>query len=215
MRRVAVTFALLLTTMPICNGPTIELQAPAEVLIPVSIVPGPGPRTEDIRLDGFEFNQPVIGRHGLDFSRIDGEPSRGAQYFVEAKLYSQQAILTAKFEAVDETGKVILLIRIGRVASVTGDADFYGLMRVPDKPFRVMVSGKGVDGESYSRVYERLFRPTNRRSDTLLPTGAKGELATRGKEMVKARYRKLAAEVEHQYPNGVLVLPRTHVSNVA
>lgn len=218
MRRLTFTFALLLLTTPTCACQTVGPQEPAGAWRPVRPLPGPGPRTAEASIDSFELQQPVYGRYGIGFWNIDGEPSRGAQYFVEAKLSPQEVIATAKFEAIDESGKVILLIGLFRVPAPDGDSEFYGLMRVPNQPFRVRVSGNGVDGASYSSLHDRLFRPTNRPPVyTLGPPGAKRSQRQSDK-LIENIYRDTAADLEKKVgksPNGVIVLPHARVSHVS
>lgn len=48
---------------------------------------------------------------------------------------------------------VIQQVLIGRRPDASGRSKFYGVMKVPDRPFRIVISGKGVDGRTYKRTY--------------------------------------------------------------
>ena len=65
------------------------------------------PRTAEIEFFSFEFERPYLGREGPNFTELEGEPSAGAQYLATAELFREDAVSTAKFELVDEDGRVI------------------------------------------------------------------------------------------------------------
>lgn len=98
--------ALLPLIAPSCAGQTTGQKSPAAAASPVKKLPSKAPRAADIHLAGFEFQRPYFGREGPGFWRLEGEPSKGVRYIVEAQLYGEEAIATARFEAVDEVGRV-------------------------------------------------------------------------------------------------------------
>jgi hypothetical protein len=171
------------------------------------------PSAAEISFMSFEFKQFQFSQHGGMFP-IKGEPTKGSRFFVEATLYREEAIATAKFEAVDEAGNVIQKISIQRQPDPGGGSMFYGVMKVPDRPFRVVVSGEGIDGKTYRLIYERLFRPTTRpKSAILLPPGVNAR--QRGQfEAQSQKYLDEAEEEARKNAGEIIVIPRTRVSNV-
>jgi hypothetical protein len=195
-------------------GQPANPQLPATAMRPVKILPSPTPSSGEIHFSSFEFQQVFITNHPGS-SVIKGEPTKGARFFVEAKLYGEEAIATVKFEAVDERGNVLQKILIERRADANGGSGFYGVMKVLDRPFRVVISGKGVDGLSYSRTYERLFRPTTRPVSPIVVPGAKTTAATRQKiETAAKEYMNKMEEELSKKAGEMIVMPHMRVSNV-
>ena len=199
----------------LCVGQSESQQSPAPDVRPVKLLPSPTPSSGQIQFSSFEFLQLYITHHAGS-SVIKGEPTKDARFCVEAKLYGEEAIATAKFEAVDERGNVIQKISIERQADANGGSGFYGVMKVPDRPFRVVISGEGVDGLSYSRTYERLFRPTTR---PLSPVLIPGATATDPTEMQKfetaaKEYMSKMEEELSKKAGEMIVMPHMRVSNV-
>jgi len=196
-------------------GQSESPQSPASAVHPVKLLPSPTPSSGEIHFSSFEFQQLFISHHAGSFA-IKGEPTKEARFFVEAKLYGEEAIATAKFEAVDERGNVIQKILIGRQADANGGSGFYGVMKVPDRPFRVVISGQGVDGLSYSRTYERLFRPTTRPLSPILIPGATAMGATEKQQLEAAaeEYMNKMEEELSKKAGEMIVMPHMRVSNV-
>ena len=139
----------------------------------------------------------------------------GKKYVVEAYVTGEEAIATLKFEAVDENGARIEPFSIARKPR-PGWSRFVGLMIVPAHPFRVVLTGHGINGEPFSRersfrpIDRALSRPQSRRSQT--PEWA--DLIERsidevGPQLIAEAEADLAAS-----PTGVIVMPRMHVFNV-
>ena len=175
-------------------------------------------RTAEIEILSFEFERPYLGREGPNFTELDGEPSAGAQYLATAELFREDAISTAKFELVDEDGRVIQPLYFYKPDNSIEMAHFFGSAKIPERPFRVAVSGIGVDGEQYRRVFERLFRPSTRPpAPPLLPRKlAPREAKKVAAALVEMEKQTLAnlAERANKDPNGVIVMPRIEISNV-
>ena len=193
------------------TGPNSELPRP------VKKFPS-NPRTAEIEFFSFEFQRPYLGREGPNFTELKGEPSAGAQYLATAELFREDAVSTVKFELVDENGRVIQLLYFFKQDNSLEHAHFFGSAKIPERPFRVAVSGIGIDGEQYRRVFERLFRPSRRPPAPpilprkLAPQEAK-KLAAALVEMEKQALSKLA-ERASKNPDGVIVMPRIEISNV-
>ena len=201
--------------LPLCLVRPGTPQSPNSAMRPVKELPSRTPSTGEIDFLSFEFDQLYITNHP-GASAIKGEPTKGARFFVEAKLYAVEGIATAKFEAIDEHGKVIQKILIERRADAGGGSGFYGVMKVPDLPFRVVVSGEGIDGRSYRRIYERLFRPTTRpQSPIVIPPDANTADTKRSQEFEPAVQEYMNKMEEDLKKSGeMIVMPRLKVSNV-
>jgi len=176
------------------------------------------PRSAEIQLFSFEFERPYLGREAPGFTRLEGEPSAGREYLATAQLFREEAVSTAKFELVDEEDRTIQPLYFFKQDNSLEYAKFFGSAKIPERPFRVAVSGIGVDGEQYRRVFDRLFRPT-RQSPALpiLPRKLSPREARRIvpllKEMETQALAKLA-ERASKNPDGVIVMPRIEISNV-
>ncbi|HET9788861.1 MAG TPA: hypothetical protein VFP47_17105 [Pyrinomonadaceae bacterium] len=176
------------------------------------------PSSADISFEDFEFLQLWITNHP-GHSEIKGEPTKGFKYSVRARIYGEDAISTAKFEAIDQAGNVIQKILIQRQPGPSGDSDFFGVMKVPDRPFRVVLSGEGIDGKSYRLVFRRLFKPTLRRKSPIIMPSSRtmpAAAAKRMRELIDERYLKAMDKEEDELrrQGGKIVMPRTRVSNV-
>lgn len=172
------------------------------------------PSSANINFSDFEILQLWITNHP-GHSEIKGEPTKGFKYSVRATIYGEDAISTAKFEAIDQAGNVIQKILIQRQAGPSGDSEFYGVIKVPDRPFRVVLSGEGIDGKSYRRVFKRLFKPTLRRISPIEMPSSRSMSAAAAKgmrELVDAVINKEEDELRSR--GDMIVMPRTRVSNV-
>lgn len=150
--------ALLLLIAPLCVGQSSASKLLDADTRPVKRLPVRAQRAAEIQILDFKFQQALFGFEGPSFFPIEGEPSKGARYMVEALLYGEEAIATAKFEAVDARGVFIQQVPILRQSDAYGHPNFYGVMIVPHGPFRLVVSGKGIDGQRYRSAHARLFR---------------------------------------------------------
>lgn len=186
---------------------------------PVKIVARPPRGAADIDLLRFDFQQPFFTRGGPALWPIDGEPSRGARYVVEANIFGEEWIATAAFRAVDERGTLIQPIPMVRRPNGSGTSEVYGLLVVPDRPFRIVMTGETIDGARYQRTNARLFRPTQRPpGGPRLPPNTPPEMAGRMTQMADESLRHVIETLEGEIakqPDGVVVFPRTIVSNVA
>jgi hypothetical protein len=182
---------------------------------PIKLIPAETPSISQLRFVSFEFQQLFLGPHP-GTSAITGEPSKGTRYFVGAKFYGEEAINTAKFEAVDEFNRPIEKIAIERQSDANGGSIFTGVTKVPARPFRVVVSGEGIDGKSYRLVYPRLFRPKDGHgSAMLLPPGARAPDAKTQQQYDAAvqQYMDKMEEDAKKNAGEMIVMPRIRVSN--
>lgn len=183
----------------------------------VEKVPSRSTNGADIEFVDFAFEQFAMSRYGPGPFRIDDLPSKSTKYFVTPKLTGAETIATVKFEAVDQHGALIAVIPIIQRNGPNGDPEFYGVMLVPDRPFRIVASGQAVDGSSYKVTYESLFVPTSappkpNAGFPLEPKDAKKMLA-----LLKDSERKEYSKIEQEFAkfrDGMIVMPRTRVFNV-
>ena len=195
---------------------TDRAAAPIVIARPVKRLPVQAPASADIEFDEFEFKLLAGSRHPGTWP-IEGEPSKGYTYFVEARVYGLEAIATARFEVLDEQGALIEPARIRRETGAGGSSGFYGLMTVPNRPFRVALTGEAIDGQRYQRVYQRLFKPIDKPVvHPILKQAAsradKRKLSRMLEDLIKQE--STAIDEELKKSGGWIVIPRTRVSNV-
>lgn len=204
----------------------VSLQCAAQVsdplqrvMRPVKQLPVDTPTSGEIHFADFQFQQMWVSNHP-GHTAIKGEPTKGFRYFVEAEIYREEAIATAKFEAIDEVGKVIQKISIKRQPDANGGSGFYGVTKVPDRPFRVVLSGEGIDGKSYRLTFKRLFKPTIRpKPPILLPPfpGVTSAEAKRKRQQLETYIQQAMDKMENEVraeAGEMIVMPHTRVSNV-
>ena len=184
---------------------------------PVEKVPGSSPTVTDIEFVDFDFQQFSMSRYGPTPFPIDYMPSKGAKYFVTPKLSGVEAITTVKFEAVDQQGALIAVIPMIQRNGPDGDPEFYGVILIPDRPFRIVASGQAIDGSQYRVTFESLFVPTSEppkpnAGHSLNPKEAKKILALL-KDAEQKEYSKVEQEFA-KFRDGKIVMPRTRVFNV-
>jgi hypothetical protein len=171
----------------------------------------------------FGFQQPGI-YHLLTahFGRIDGEPTRGVRYGVDASMSGLDSVRSLWFEMVNESNAFM-----ERVPMVTDDnmpldsGMFVGMLTVPSEPFRIVVRGITHTGRRFHGVQRQLFRPvqTSPRSPLegmeAMPVPAAQRNALRKEfeamlaEAVAARERRVGANSE-----GTITVPQTRVRDV-
>lgn len=198
----------------ICLRQSESPQSLAAAMRPVKLLPIQTRSSAEIQFSAFAFLQLFITNHP-GMVPIKGQPTKGSRFFVEAKLYGEEAIATAKFEAVDERGNVIQKILIDRQPDANGGSGFYGVMKVPDRPFRVVMSGEGIDGRSYRRIYNRLFRPTTIPTSPIrIPPGPTAADVRQKFELEGQQYLNRKEEDLRKNATEMIVMPRIRVSNV-
>ena len=117
------------------------------------------PRTvQEIRFITFDIQDTAMLHAGPGLFDIDGEPQMGRRYPVESYIGGDQAIRQARFEIVNQGGELIEpLIMAGK--GPPGSSRFVGMMNVPNRPFRIVLTGESLEGQLFRRVHRRLFQP--------------------------------------------------------
>lgn len=176
------------------------------------------PKSIEIQLFKFEFERPYLGHEGPNFTQLDGEPSAGAEYLATAQLFREEAVSTARFELIDQQGRTIQLLHFYKRDNSLEFAEFFGSAKIPEQPFRVAVSGIGIDGEQYRRVFDRLFRPTRLApAPPILPRKLSPREARKIADMLKQMETQALARLAERArkdPEGIIVMPRIEISNV-
>jgi hypothetical protein len=217
MSKIRFTFALLLVlrALACCGQSTLSGDEAAHAVERLASDPS---RVNGVEFFSFEFQRPYFGREGPNFMRLNGQPSAGAQYFVKAELFRQEVVASAKFELLDEGGRVIQLLHMSKSDNSLDHGEYDGLVKVPAQPFRIVVSGRDLAGKRYRRVYADLFRPTNSPpAPPRLPLKLSPAEATKVAAMMKAFEQQAIANMEKEvskHPDGVIVMPRVEVFNV-
>jgi hypothetical protein len=160
-----------------------------------------------IELYAFEFQELRPGREGPGYSTIPGEPSKGARQLAQARLSGQAGVATAKFEALDATGSALSVLHLFKLSDALDDDQYLGFIEVPDRPFRVMVSGQDSGGGAYRRVFDHLFRPRDE-------PPARPVLLTKSMREQEVRYEAEFESRRRANPDGVIVMPHMQVTNV-
>lgn len=175
-------------------------------------------RAEEIAIFGFEFQRPYFGYEGPNFRPIDEEPSAGTRYFVRATLFRQEAIATAKFELVDESGLALRVLRLSKFSTSISDGDYVGFVQMPAQAFRIAVSGMDINGKPYRRVHKRTFQPTtNQPVSPELPPGLpplEVEKVATALTIYEQQVMEKMDKASDKHPDGVIVMPRVHVSKI-
>ena len=175
------------------------------------------PVTKAISFTEFEFQQTSLLHAGPGLFRLAGEPSRGTQYVVEAYVHGEEAIATARFEAVDENGSSIQPIAMARTGA-PGKSRYRGLMTTPGQPFRIALIGEATDGQPFRRVARRLFKPVDQPPAPRRLSGLSREEAALVQRMMDEATPLLVGEVAALLaasPSGRITMPRAHVTNVS
>ena len=179
------------------------------------------PPAAGIRFYSFTFQEPHPYHLSVHYGDIEGDPSAGGRYGVEAGIENDEAIAFATIDVIDEAGNSLQPVPM--VAEGLGYMyRFVGLMTVPAHPFRVRLTGQGLDGTRFTRVHRRLFRPaaTPQRSPTFaesLPPDVPREVIAGLQQMFDRLAPKTVAEREALLaanPDGRIVMPRYQISNV-
>jgi hypothetical protein len=176
------------------------------------------PSADEIEFVSFEFQEPAPMHVRVSLYRIEGEPVSGTRYPVDANIGGEEAIATASFEVVAEDFTLLQPLPIARRGTgVPGSSEFIGLMTVPSRPFRIVLTGQSVDGRPFRRVYERLFRPLTRPVERRLPPDLPPEYAAEFQRQVDEQGPRLIAEAEAYvaaHATVPIVMPRVEISKV-
>lgn len=204
---------LLALLPPIYAGQTVSLVPTAprpliNIAKPLSVA--------EIDVTDVDFLEPRFGHGGIDLVPLEGEPVAGKEYVVEARIYGENAMAHATFEVLDESGRAIQALAMGRKPEVWTPR-FLGMMTVPQKSFRIALSGEATDGRPFRRVSSRLVRPLDR---ALVPNPQPEMLPAEAQEFRRlidaagADAVRAMKEFTEDYAATVIVMPRVVVSNV-
>jgi hypothetical protein len=96
------------------------------------------------------------GRPGHEgFFRIDGQPVAGKPAMIRASI-SAEGTTNTEFYLASERGEIIQRLQM-RSIDAAGE-EFFGMVDLPNEPFRVAVTGIDGNGKQYQRFYASLFR---------------------------------------------------------
>ncbi|HKF66334.1 MAG TPA: hypothetical protein VKB36_07395 [Vicinamibacterales bacterium] len=173
---------------------------------------------DDVEFIHFDFQRLGLYELTVHYGPIDGEPSIGVQYGVETSIEGEAALKDVGFDAIDPAGVTIQRLVVARQATGSpGPSEFLGLMTVPDRPFRIRLSGETIDGRRVRRIFQRRFDPTTPPPDDRPYLGLPPETAAALQRMFDAQAPGIVAERQALiagHGSERIVLPRTIVSNV-
>ena len=147
--------------MAFCLAVPLLAQGQAALDIPEQPRPlrNVGPQTvQEVSLSTFDIQDTAILHAGPGLIDIDGEPQIGRRYPVQSYIAGDHAIRAARFEIVDQQGELIEPLIMARKGT-PGSSRFVGMMTVPNRPFRIVLTGETVGGQPFRRVHRRLFQP--------------------------------------------------------
>ena len=99
------------------------------------------------------------GRPGHEgYFKIPGQPLAGRSQTLQATVSG--ALQSAKFKLVSVDGETIQPATMQEESSDPEDHEYLGTLTLPDRPFRVAVSGLDGNGLPYQRMYLTQFRGT-------------------------------------------------------
>ena len=208
-------------TVAVCLSMAFLAQGQAPLDIPEQ--PRPlrnvgAPRTvQEISFSTFDIQDTAMLHAGPGLFDIDGEPQIGRRYPVQSYVAGDQAIRRARFEIVGQQGELIEPLIMARKGS-PGRSRFVGMMTVPNRPFRIVLTGEAVGGEPFRRVHRRLFQPVaqppSRRQQLqgLAPDQAVffQRILDESDPVIKAEAEADVAGIK----DPTFVMPQMHVSNV-
>jgi hypothetical protein len=219
-----IRWVLLACLAAFMSADRVTAQAPA--------TPSPHPvrdvterqQSQDIKLAVFtiERPQPYGAPITVHFGPIDEEPSIGARYGFSAVIDGQRAIALGALSLVDERGALVQSISAVPMATgVSDDHELIGMMTIPALPFRIVLTGKTVEGQAFTRTYPRLFRPVKTPPPTMRlrdifktePQDIVDRLQASMDEQMEAAVAEREALLA-QNAGGELAMPRMWVSNV-
>jgi hypothetical protein len=205
---------LAVTVLPVLAGQIAVRPPTADIMTPVKDVTN-APRMEEIEFVGFEFQRPQPAHGGVFLFQIQGEPGAGVRYPVEANIGGEEAIATASFDVVAEDGTILQPLLIAR-GDRGGHTQFIGMMTVPSQPFRILLTGQGIDGTRFELLYRQLFRPG--KGSLEIPADAPVPLEFGGqRRLMDEEAKRLIVEAERNAATNAvvpLVMPRAVVSKV-
>lgn len=193
------------------------LSAQASAARPLrTILSNEAAEARQIDLLRFDFQELYYGFEGPNYTRMKGEPPAGAELIAEAQLFRPEAVSTARFEFINASGQDLGRQSFTKKSGDVFDSEFVGVVKVPNEPFKVRVSGLDVNGKPYRRTYPRLFRPIKGRPvGPRLPAGMPADQAASLKRMIEAYDQQTRTELIEEgrrNPDGTITLPRVEVS---
>lgn len=170
----------------------------------------------EIDLLRFDFQELYYGFEGPNYIRMKGEPQAGEEVIAEAQLFRPEAVSSARFEFINASGQELGRQFFTKTSGNVFDGAFVGVVKVPNEPFKVRVSGVDINGKPYQCTYLRLFRPVKGRSAApRLPAGMSREQAISLNRMIQAHDQQSRAKLverARRHPDGTITLPRAEVS---
>jgi hypothetical protein len=177
-------------------------------------------RANPIEFSRLRFLTFAFGREGPMDTPLRTPPVTGREYFVEADVFGIESATSIRFELVDGIGHPLQTLTMWKASDGSTDGEFYGFVRVPNQPFRAVVSGTNMAGAAFRFVLDTLFQPaaSGPAEEPLLPAGIPPNQGVQLQVMVAAYRRQLqarAAQAATEHPDGVITLARAVVSRIA
>jgi hypothetical protein len=177
-------------------------------------------RRDPVELSRFRFLTFVFGHEGPMDTPLQTPAVAGREYYVEADVFGIESVATIRFELVDVSGRSLHTITMWKAGDGADKDEFYGFIKVPDQPFRVVASGTSRSGAAFRSVLNRLFQPAANGLDErpLVPPDIPPNQRNRLQGIVDSYSREMqtrSAQTAAEHPDGVITLVRAVVSPIA
>jgi len=177
-------------------------------------------RADPLEFSRMRFLTFAFGREGPTDAPLPTPPVMGREYFVEADVFGIESAANIRFELLSATGGTLRTLTMWKASDGATDGEFYGLVTVPNQPFRVAVTGTNGGGAAFRSVLGTLFQPASNGppDQPILPPGIPADQTVRIQGMVDAYRQQLrarAAQAATEQPDGVIKLARAVVSRIA
>jgi hypothetical protein len=176
-------------------------------------------RANPIEFSRLRFLTFTFGREGPMDTPLATPPVRGREYFVEADIFGIESARSVRFDLVDAAGVLLQTLSLWKASDGSADGEFYGFINVPDRPFRVVVSGTDSAGASFRSVLDTLFQPlaSSPPDQPMLPPGISAAQSNQLQDLISAYRQELktrSAQATREHPNGVIPLDPVTVSAI-
>jgi hypothetical protein len=176
-------------------------------------------RTDPPQLLRFRFLALVFGREGPMDTALASAPVMGHEYLVEANLHGVESAASVRFQLIDMAGRELQTITMWKATDSSTEGDFYGIVTVPNQPFRAVVLGTATNGSAIRSAFGSLFQPASNGVDLPLgiPQGVPVNQAAGIQKMMDEYREQLHAQSKQAAaanPDGTINLTRNVVSPI-
>src|SRR5262245_61119323 len=194
-------------------GPMLHAQSYRGEAVPVV------ERANPVEFSRLRFLTLTFGHEGPMDAPLRTPPVMGRGYFVEADVFGLESAASVRFELADANGRSLQTITMWKTSDSSSDGEFNGFFKVPDQPFRAVVTGTTTRGVAFRSSLNTLFQPspTGPAEQLALPPGTPPNQMAQIESMVAAYRQELhtrAAQAAAEHPDGTITIARAVVSPI-